>query len=142
MNTTPFTIERTYNAPSEMVWQAITDKDKMKEWYFDIKTFKPEIGFEFEFSGGPPEKEYKHLCKITEVVPGKKLTYSWRYEGYAGESFVTFELFPEGKKTKVKLTHSGLDTFPADNPDFKKENFIAGWNDIIGNLLRQFVEKK
>jgi uncharacterized protein YndB with AHSA1/START domain len=142
MNTTPFTIERTYNAPSEMVWQAITDKDKMKDWYFDIKTFKPEIGFEFEFSGGPPEKEYKHLCKITEVVPGKKLTYSWRYEGYAGESFVTFELFPEGKKTKVKLTHSGLDTFPADNPDFKKENFIAGWNDIIGNLLRQFVEKK
>jgi len=25
-----------------------------------------------------------------------------------------------------KLTHEGIGTFPANNPDFKKENFIAG----------------
>ena len=29
---TPFTIERTYNAPVENVWKAITDKDEMKKW--------------------------------------------------------------------------------------------------------------
>src|SRR5882757_4289228 len=115
MNTEPFVIERTYNAPVEKVWQAITDKDKMKQWYFDLKEFKPEVGFEFRFFGGSKEQQYEHVCKITEVVPGKKLTHSWQYAGYPGESFVTFELSPEGDKTKLKLTHTDLETFPQNN---------------------------
>jgi uncharacterized protein YndB with AHSA1/START domain len=101
METAPFVIEITYDAKPDRVWQAITDKEKMKEWYFDLKEFKPEVGFEFEFSGGPPEKSYLHLCKVTEVITGQKLTHSWRYDGYAGNSFVTWELFDEGDKTRV-----------------------------------------
>lgn len=138
---TPFIIERTYNAPIEKVWKAITDKEDMKQWYFDLEEFKAEPGFEFRFYGGTPEKQYLHLCKVTEVIPGKKLTYSWRYDGYEGNSFVTFELFDEGDKTRLKLTHAGLETFPSGNPDFAKENFIAGWTDLIGRLLKDFVEK-
>jgi uncharacterized protein YndB with AHSA1/START domain len=138
----PFTIVRTFNAPVEKVWEAITDKAAMKQWYFDLAEFKPVVGFEFEFTGGPPEKEYLHKCKVTEVIPGKKLTYSWRYEGYEGNSFVTFELFSEGNKTRVKLTHAGLETFPASNPDLVKENFAEGWTDIIGRSLKEFVEKQ
>lgn len=140
METAPFVIERTYNAKPDRVWQAITDKDKMKEWYFDLKEFKPEAGFEFEFSGGPPEKSYLHLCTVTEVITGKKLTHSWRYDGYAGNSFVTWELFDEGDKTRVKLTHTGLDTFPTE-PDFAKENFVMGWTDIVGRSLKEYLEK-
>lgn len=30
-------IERTYEAPIEKVWEAITNKDQMKQWYCDIK---------------------------------------------------------------------------------------------------------
>ncbi len=142
MQTNPFIIERTYNASADEVWQAITDKNKMKQWYFDLPEFKAELGFEFSFTGGPPERSYLHLCKVTEVVTGKKLTYSWRYDGYEGNSFVTFELFPEGNNTRLKLTHKGLETFPANNPDFAKENFVAGWNDIIGDSLKEFLEKK
>ena len=81
-----------------------------------------------------------HLCKITEVIPNKKLTYSWRYEGYEGNSFVTWELFPEGNRTRVRLTHEGLETFPASNPDFAKSNFEQGWTEILGDMLRKFVE--
>ena len=141
MKTEPFVIERTYNAPVERVWKAITDKAQMKEWYFDLSEFKPEVGFEFQFVGGSPEKSFVHLCKVTEVVPGRKLTHSWRYEGYEGNSFVTWELFPEGKKTKVILTHSGLDTYPANVTEFAPESFMAGWNEIVGTLLKEFVEK-
>ena len=140
MNSDPFVIERTYNAPVHKVWKAITDKEQMKQWYFDLAEFKPEVGFEFQFSGGPDDRTYLHLCKITEVEVDKKLTYSWRYDGYDGVSFVTFELFDEGEKTRLKLTHSGLETFPA-NPDFAKENFAAGWNHIIGVSLKEFLEK-
>ncbi|HEY8928743.1 MAG TPA: SRPBCC domain-containing protein [Mucilaginibacter sp.] len=140
METAPFVIERTYNAPAERVWRAITDKDKMKEWYFDLKEFKPEVGFEFEFEGGPPEKTYLHLCRVTEVVPGKKLTHSWRYDGYEGNSFVTWEIFAEGDQTRVKLTHAGLETFPPI-ADFARENFQMGWTEIVGKMLKEYVEK-
>lgn len=142
MQTNPFIIERTYNAPIEIVWQAITDKNKMKQWYFDLAEFKPEVGFEFSFEAGEEGKTYMHLCKVTEVVAGKKLTYSWRYEGYEGNSFVTFELFSEGEKTRLKLTHKELETFPASNPDLARENFAAGWEQIIGISLKEFLEKK
>jgi uncharacterized protein YndB with AHSA1/START domain len=142
MQTDPFIIERTYNASPGEVWQAITDKTKMKQWYFDLPEFKAEVGFEFSFTGGPPERSYLHICKVTEVLTGKKLTYSWRYDGYDGNSLVTFELFPEGNKTRLKLTHTGLETFPASNPDLAKENFAAGWNEIIGKSLKEFLEKK
>jgi uncharacterized protein YndB with AHSA1/START domain len=74
------------------------------------------------------------------VVPGKKLQYSWRYEGHEGNSFVTFELFDEGDKTRLKLTHEGLETFPP-TPDFAKQNFVQGWTEIIGTNIKKFVEK-
>lgn len=137
----PLVIERTFNAPVERVWRAITDKDQMKQWYFDLADFKPEVGFEFRFEGNNEERCYLHLCRVTEVVPGRKLTYSWRYDGYEGNSFVTFELFPEGEKTRLRLTHEGLETFPVDNPDFAKKNFVQGWTEIVGTLLKNFVEK-
>lgn len=141
MKTDPFIIERTYNAPIEKVWKAITDKEVMKQWFFDIAEFKPQVGFEFQFEGSNEERYYLHLCKITEVIPGKKLAYSWRYNGYEGISFVTWELFDEGDKTRLKLTHEGLKTFPMNNPDFAKKNFVAGWTEIIGVSLKEFVEK-
>jgi uncharacterized protein YndB with AHSA1/START domain len=142
MKNEPFVIERTLNAPAEKVWKAITDKDQMKQWYFDLAEFKPEVGFEFTFVGGSEEKSYLHLCKITEVVPGKKLQYSWRYDEYPGNSFVTFELFPDGDKTRLKLTHEGLETFPTDNKDFARSSFEAGWTYIIGKSIVEFVEKQ
>jgi uncharacterized protein YndB with AHSA1/START domain len=135
----PFVIERTLNAPVEKVWQALTNRDLMKQWYFDIAEFKPEPGFEFQFEGGTEENVYVHLCKIIEVIPNKKLSYSWTYKGYDGYSVVTFELFPENEKTKLKLTHEGLETFPAIK-DFAKENFVMGWTQIIGTSLKNFVE--
>lgn len=141
MNTEPFVIEQIYNAPVDKVWEAITDRDKMKEWYFDLAEFRAEEGFEFRFEGGPDDRKYLHLCKVTEVIPGKKLQYSWRYDGYEGNSFVTWELFAEGEQTRLKLTHSGLETFPASNPDLDKKNFVAGWTDIVCKSLKTYMEK-
>lgn len=136
-------IERSYNAPIEKVWKAITDKDEMKKWYFDLSAFKPEPGFEFQFYGvGKQGQKFLHLCKVIEVINQKKLTYSWGYDGYGGNSFVTFELFPEGSKTRLKLSHKGLETFPATaHNDFAKENFMEGWTHIIGTGLKEYVEK-
>jgi uncharacterized protein YndB with AHSA1/START domain len=137
----PFTIERTFNTSIENAWSALTDKEQMKAWYFNIPEFKPEVGFEFTFDGGNEGRKYVHLCEITEVVVNKKLGHTWRYKGYDGVSYVLFELFAEEAGTRVKLTHEGLETLPQSNPDFKKENFSAGWNHIIGTSLKDFLQK-
>ena len=136
----PFVIERVYQAPVERVWKAITNKDDMKQWYFDIAEFRPEVGFEFQFEAGNEGRVYLHLCKVTDVIVGKKLRYSWQYKDYEGLSFVTFELFPEGDKTRLKLTHEGLETFPAAK-DFARENFEQGWTALIGDLLPKFLSQ-
>jgi len=104
MKTLPIVIERTFNVPVKTIWQAITDKNEMKQWYFDFESFIPEMGFEFKFVGGKDERQYLHLCEITAVLPQVKLAYSWRYDGYEGSSLVTFELSEAGNNTNLKLT--------------------------------------
>lgn len=39
--------ERIFNVDKKMVWRAITEKELMKQWYFDLAEFKPEVGFKF-----------------------------------------------------------------------------------------------
>ena len=141
MKQSPFVIEQTFNAPIKKVWKALTDINEMKQWYFNIAAFEPKAGFEFEFTGGSPEKSYLHTCKITEVIVDKKLAYSWRYEDYPGSSIVTFELFEEGEKTRLRLTHEGIETFPHNLADFAPESFAKGWTYIIGSSLKDYVEK-
>ncbi len=141
MNTQPIALERLFTVSISKVWKAITDRNEMEKWYFDLAEFKPEKGFQFQFPGGPsPEKQYLHLCEITEIIPEKKLTYSWRYEGYPGNSFVTFELFEQGNDTLLKLTHEGIETFSEENPDFAIGNFAEGWNHIIHTSLKTCLE--
>ena len=140
---TPVIIERTFDAPVETVWKAITEIDQIKQWYMPaLDSFKPEVGFETQFSIHHNGKDFLHFWKVTEVVPRKKITYSWKYAGYPGDSLVTFELFSEGDKTKLKLTHTGLESFlPESNPDLARGNFLMGWT-AIASSLKQFVEKK
>ena len=133
-------IERTFDAPVAKVWTALTNVEEMRQWYFDLKEFKPEPGFEFEFAVEHEGVRYHHLCKVTEVIPQKKLAYTWRYQGHEGDSLVTFELFADGDKTRLKLTHEGIETFPK-TPAYARKNFEAGWTEIIGSSLKQFVEK-
>ncbi len=142
MENNPIVKEVLIDAPASKVWTAITDRDQMKQWYFDIAEFRPEVGFKFGFTAGDGNKMYRHLCRITEVVPGKKLSYTWGYEDEPGiETHVTFELFEEDGKTRVRLTHEGLEQFPASRPEYARKNFEAGWDSIIGTSLKKFAEQ-
>ena len=134
-------MERTLNAPVARVWKALTDVDQMRQWYFDLKEFRPQVGFEFEFVVEHEGNTYHHLCRVTDVIPETKIAYTWRYKGEPGDSLVTFELAPEDDKTRLKLTHTGIETFPK-TPAYARKNFEAGWTAIIGSELKEFVEKK
>src|ERR1700730_7203317 len=121
----PVVVERTFNAPVARVWQALTGADEMRIWYFGLKEFKSEVGFEFEFVVEHEGTTYLHLCRVIEVIPQKKIAYTWRYKGQPGDSLVTFELSADGNRTKLRLTHEGLETFPP-TPAYARKNFEAG----------------
>ena len=142
MTPSPIIVQRLLQAPAAAVWQALTDADAMRQWYFNLPLFRTEVGFRFEFTGGPEDRQNLHLCEVTEVIPGRRLTYSWRYDGYPGISYVTFELEPEGEATRLTLTHTGLETISPGHADFARSNFEAGWDDIINRMLKAHVEKE
>ncbi len=137
----PLKIAREINAPVARVWQALTDAEDLKQWLPFLSDFKAEVGFKTQFMlGRDPDHRYKHLLEVTEAVERKKLTYSWRYDGYVGNSLVSFELFPDGEKTRLELTHVITEPFPADNPDFQSSGFTEGWTNVA-NSLKVFAEK-
>lgn len=136
----PLIVEHTLNAPVEKIWKALTNWEDMHQWYFTLEKFKPEKGFQFRFEGSDEGRKFIHHCEVKEAVENEILSYSWRYENYEGDSLVTFELFPEGSRTKVRLTHEGLGSFPDGDRSFARESFEAGWEHIIGTSLKNYVE--
>ena len=133
----PLIMERTLTAPATEVWKALTDPETMRKWYFDMDGFKPEVGTEFTFAGEKDGVKKVHLCQVKEVIPNKKISYSWRYKDHEGSSLLTFELFDEGDNTRLKLTHAGLETFKV----FTKQNFQDGWNHFINTALVKFLSE-
>jgi uncharacterized protein YndB with AHSA1/START domain len=140
-NSEPIIVAQNFNAGVDEVWAVITDGLQMKQWFFEtMNSFKPEVGFKTRFNVQAQDKNYIHLWDILEVHAKKKIVCDWRYEGYPGESKVIWELKQEGDHTKLTLTHSGHETFPQDNPDFKRESCIAGWNYFINQRLYTYLE--
>lgn len=121
------------------VWKALTNKEELKQWCFDMDAFEPKEGFEFHFWGENEGERFLHNCKVVEADPERRIKWLWSYEGIPGDTFVTFELIPEAEDTRLKLTHEGLEKLPQDK-NYAKENFIAGWNEILGKLLVEYVK--
>jgi uncharacterized protein YndB with AHSA1/START domain len=142
-NTQPLIVEAMYNASADTVWKAITEEDEMRKWYFDtMPHFKPEAGFTTEFNVEANGTNYLHHWVVKEVQPGRKISYTWTYPDFQGKSVVSWELIPEQNKTRVKLTHSGLESFPQEKPDFSRESFTGGWNFFLGKRLKEYLEQK
>ncbi len=139
----PIVVEQTFDTSIENVWTAITVLDKMKQWFFDnITSFEPVVGFETRFVIQIEDRIFPHLWKLTEVVPKKKITYDWRYEGYPGSEIVVFELIEEYNRTKLRLTSTVVEKFPDNIPEFKRESGVEGWSYFIKKSLKEYLEKE
>lgn len=139
----PVVVEQVFPASRDAVWKAITDKDQMRQWFFEtIEDFVPEPGFETQFNVRAEDKDYLHLWKVTEVIPNKKIVYKWRYGGYPGDSFVFWELSETAIGTQLRLTHRGHATFSQDEPVFNRENCEEGWRYFLCERLKAFLERQ
>jgi uncharacterized protein YndB with AHSA1/START domain len=140
----PVILERTFKAPIDTVWRAITDVAQMRQWFIkEMGSFEPEVGFETRATvqcEGKPSKVL--ILTVTEVTVGKRIAYSWQLDGKPGKSHVTIELFSDGGKTRLKLTHTGLESHqPEKYPDLSRTNYLRGWVSLIGESLKDFLEK-
>jgi uncharacterized protein YndB with AHSA1/START domain len=136
----PLVVETTINAPSSKVWKALTTAEDISQWIMPVKEFKPEVGFEFKFIGHDNGKDYPTSCKVVEIIHNKKLSYTWSFDEAPAYSLVTYELTEENGKTKLKLTHEGLENIPAGHPDLSKERHLEGWTMIIKTGIKNLVE--
>ena len=143
-NMETFQIEKIYNAPIALVWQAITDRAMIKEWYFDFADdFKLETGAVFEWKAGDTEKkQWLHRGKMLEIIPNEKLVHTWEYPGYSGISTLSWNLLKvdEGT-TRVILIHEFTIPFDSTVAELKTANFEMGWNHIINISLEEYLGK-
>lgn len=143
VNSEPIIVAQTFSASAKTVWKAITNAAQMRQWFFNnIEYFEPKIGFKTQFKVQSEDRIFTHLWTITEVEPLKKIVYNWKYEEYAGNSFVHFELFQLKNKTKIRVTSVVTENFPSNIPEFKPESCQNGWNYFIKRQLKKFLEIK
>ena len=58
----PIVLEYPLNSSAQRVWEALTDLEQMKTWYFhNIETFVPEIGFETQFLVQVEDRKFTHF---------------------------------------------------------------------------------
>jgi uncharacterized protein YndB with AHSA1/START domain len=145
-------LERTFDAPAEMVWRYLTEAELRGRWFMGGTDATP--GGEFDLvvdhdrlSDGDapyPESyaEFKGTVwteKVTRFEPPRLLETTFQ-SGKNGT--VTYELFPDGDRTRLVLTHSGI-TSPSGFQDFG-----GGWNShltvleerLAGRSVRNFWE--
>jgi uncharacterized protein YndB with AHSA1/START domain len=136
----PIIVEQTFSIAVQKVWQAITEIGQMRQWYFDnITDFKPEIGFETRFTVQNEDRVFPHVWKVTEVIPEKLIKYSWRYEGYRGDSVLAMELSKEDDLIRLRLTHTVTEDFEERIPEFTRESGLQGWTYFIKESLVKYL---
>lgn len=139
----PIVVEQTYNAPIKTVWNAITQADQMRQWYFgNIATFEAEVGFETRFDVECVDRVFPHVWKVTEAEAPVRLVYDWSYAGYEGNSFVVFELSEHDGMTTLRLTQTATEDFSDDRAEFSREAGLEGWKWFIQDSLKAYLERK
>jgi len=138
----PIVVEETFQTTASSLWNAITDLQQMRQWYFEnIDVFEPIVGTRSTFVIVVEDRTYTHLWEVTEVIPGEQITYNSNYQEYAGDAFVTFQVIPEEEKVKLRLIMEVVESFPDGIPEFSRESCIGGWNYFIKERLKAFLKE-
>lgn len=142
MNAKPIVVEQRFPVQPDAVWLAVTKPDLMRQWYFEaIEDFRPEVGFETEFDVESGGRIFRHRWKVTGVVPGESITYTWRYGGFPGLGSTAWKLSKTDDGTKLVLICTGIESFPQDIPEFTRESCRAGWEYFIQQSLPSFLNR-
>ena len=105
--------------PQHVVWEAITNTEKLSAWFTDVEMdFKPGGKIVIRFRD---ENKTESFGKITRIEPPRLFEYLWEDE------LATWEVIPDGKNSKLVLTYSKL-------PDSYAVSVPAGWHVLLDQL--------
>lgn len=143
-------LERTLDAPVEKVWRYLTEAELRSQWFMGGTDAKPDSEFELindhdnlsEDDVPYPENyaDFKGRVWSERVIrfePPRLLETTFQ-GGKNGT--VTYELYPDGDRTRLVLTHGGI-VSPVGAQDFG-----SGWNShltvleerLAGRTIRDF----
>ncbi|GAA0324250.1 SRPBCC family protein [Sphingomonas oligophenolica] len=138
--------ERLLDAPIDIVWEWLTDSDKRGRWFAagnmelrdggDVELIFDHDNLSAEKVPYPPAyAAYKGIVvheKIVRIDPPRLLAFT--FEG-DGNGVAEFALFPEGDRTRLVLTHSGVT--PA-----ARAGTGAGWQSHLAVLEAKLVGRE
>jgi len=124
------------NPPSD-VWDYLTVPELMAKWLMP-SDFEPIVGHEFQFRTKPSaDVDFDGIfyCKVLEVEPLKKLSYSWKFgpgDGTLHNSVVNWTLTEKDNGTELLLVHNGFEH--PEMPIFAAMD--KGWLGNINKILK------
>lgn len=137
----PIVVEAKFHKSAHNLWKALTNINEMKKWYFEVlDDFQAVVGFKTAFKVHSENRVFTHQWEVLEVIPEKKITYSWHFLEYPGASTSTFEVMKKNDGSALKLTILVQEDFPEDIPEFKRESCIEGWNYFIHGNLKEYLD--
>ena len=117
--------------PPEKVWRALTDPVLLGEWLLPVIGLELEPGAAFTFKTQPhPGWDGTVHCRMLEIDPPRRLSYTWVVGDMVLDTVVTFTLTPTASGTRLSLVQSGF------RPDQKQNLGGAryGWQMMGGKL--------
>ena len=96
---------RIIRASPEIIWEALTQASRLREWMSDGARTQPRKGglFNVWWNSG-----YEARGVFTSYLPPRTLAFTWGSASEPGETTVKVTLRPVEGGTKVTLTHSGF----------------------------------
>ena len=137
-------IERHFAARPERVFQALTDPSELVRWWGPEGFTVPECELDVRPGGAwrtclrNPEGSLHCASGIyREVVPPKRLVYTWSWEteGPPHETLVTIELEPRDGGTDLTLRHQGFES------DDSRDQHAGGWGGCFDCLVQYLSEQ-
>ena len=138
----PLRLERTFNAPAQVVFEAWTSAEALRRWWpagSDWETPVAEVDVRV---GGrlrlvmrsPDGEEFGGRGEYVEITPPERLVFTWTWDGHDGHEGtqlveVEFRERDDGTTTVV-LTNRGLED------EVSRHRHRRGWEASFDNLDR------
>ena len=118
--------------PPEKVWRALTDPELLADWLLPVTGLRLEPGSAFVFKTQPhPGWDGTVNCRLLEIEPRRKLSYTWIVGDMEIDTVVTFTLTPTPTGTRLSLVQSGFK--PSQKQNFGGARY--GWKMMGGKLV-------
>ena len=136
-------LERLLDAPPETVWRYLTEANLREQWFMGGTDARPDSEFDLIVDHDKLSEDVVPYPESFECFKGRvfqervirfdppRLLETTFQGGKSG--IVTYELFPEGGKTRLVLTHSRI-TSPSGFQDFG-----GGWTSHLAVLQQKLA---